>query len=152
MSIELINKDHYSIEIERKEDRVNILLVENEAFGERILVGAEERKEFLTPWINMLIRHKKEAGIKGTMDLARKLEHIARFEKGKQEKGFLTLKSINTDIINLRKAFLEKEEEAKKRKKISEQTELCKNAFLLLQGVFAILNIIPYFAAPIRRI
>ena len=42
MSIELINKDHYSIEIERKEDRVNILLVENEAFGERILVGAEE--------------------------------------------------------------------------------------------------------------
>ena len=112
MSIELINKDHYSIEIERKEDRVNILLVENEAFGERILVGAEERKEFLTPWINMLIRHKKEAGIKGTMDLARKLEHIARFEKGKQEKGFLTLKSIN-----LRKALLEKEEEAKKRKK-----------------------------------
>ena len=111
MSIELINKDRYSIEIERKEDRVNILLVENEAFGERILVGAEERKEFLTPWINMLIRHKKEAGIKGT------LEHIARFEKGKQEKGFLTLKSINTDIINLRKAFLEKEEEAKKRKK-----------------------------------
>ena len=76
MSIELINKDHYSIEIERK-----------------------------------------ETGIKGTTDLARKLEHIARFEKGKQEKGFLTLKSINTDIINLRKAFLEKEEEAKKRKK-----------------------------------
>ena len=60
MSIELINKDHYSIEIERKEDRVNILLVENEAFGERILVGAEERKEFLTPWINMLIRPKKK--------------------------------------------------------------------------------------------
>ena len=117
MSIELINKDHYSIEIERKEDRVNILLVENEAFGERILVGAEEREEFLTPWINMLIRHKKETGIKGTMDLARKLEHIARFEKGKQEKGSLTLKSINTDIINLRKALLEKEEEAKKRKK-----------------------------------
>ena len=117
MSIELINKDHYSIEIERKEDRVNILLVENEAFGERILVGAEEREEFLTPWINMLMHHKKEAGIKGTMDLARKLEHIARFEKGKREKGFLTLKSINTDIINLRKAFLEKEEEAKKRKK-----------------------------------
>ena len=117
MSIELINKDHYSIEIERKEDRVNILLVENEAFGERILVGAEEREEFLTPWINMLIRHKKETGIKGTMDLARKLEHISRFEKGKQEKGFLTLKSINTDIINLRKVFLEKEEEAKKRKK-----------------------------------
>ena len=117
MSIELINKDHYSIEIERKEDRVNILLVENEAFGERILVGAEEREEFLTPWINMLIRHKKETGIKGTMDLTRKLEHIARNEKGKQEKGFLTLKSINTDIINLRKAFLEKEEEAKKRKK-----------------------------------
>ncbi|MFR5758747.1 MAG: hypothetical protein ACLUE2_12615 [Bacteroides cellulosilyticus] len=59
MSIELINKDRYSIEIERKEDRVNILLVENEAFGERILVGAEEREEFLTPWINMLIRYKR---------------------------------------------------------------------------------------------
>ena len=116
MSIELINKDHYSIEIERKEDRVNILLVENEAFGERILVGAEERKEFLTPWINMLMHHKKEAGIKGTMDLAKKLEHIARFEKGKQEKGFLTLKSINTEISNLRKEFQEKEEQVKIKK------------------------------------
>ena len=77
MSIELNCKDGYNIEIEKKEDRINILLVENEAFGERILVGAEEREEFLTPWINMLIRHKKETGIKGTMDLARKLEHIA---------------------------------------------------------------------------
>lgn len=62
MSIELNCKDGYNIEIEKKEDRINILLVENEAFGERILVGAEERKEFLTPWINMLMHHKKEAG------------------------------------------------------------------------------------------
>ena len=103
MSIELNCKDGYNIEIEKKEDRINILLVENEAFGERILVGAEERKEFLTPWINMLMHHKKEAGIKGTMDLAKKLEHIVLFEKGKHEKGVLALKSINTEIINLRK-------------------------------------------------
>ena len=87
MSIELNCKDGYNIEIEKKEDRINILLVENEAFGERILVGAEERKEFLTPWINMLMHHKKEAGIKGTMDLAKKLEHIVLFEKGKPGKG-----------------------------------------------------------------
>lgn len=117
MSIELICKDGYNIEIERKEDRINILLVGNEAFGERISVRAEERKEFLTPWINMLMHHKKEAGIKGTMDLAKKLEHIILFEKGKHEKGVLALKSINTEIINLRKEFQEKEEEARKKKK-----------------------------------
>ena len=93
MSIELICKDGYNIEIERKEDRINILLVGNEAFGERILVRAEERKEFLTPWINMLMHHKKH------------------------EKGVLALKSINTEIINLRKEFQEKEEEARKKKK-----------------------------------
>ena len=115
MSIELICKDGYNIEIERKEDRIQ--LVGNEAFGERILVRAEERKEFLTPWINMLMHHKKEAGIKGTMDLAKKLEHIVLFEKGKHEKGVLALKSINTEIINLRKEFQEKEEEARKKKK-----------------------------------
>ena len=51
----------------------------------------------------MLMHHKKEAGIKGTMDLAKKLEHIVLFEKGKHEKGVLALKSINTEIINLRK-------------------------------------------------
>ena len=111
MSIELNCKDGYNIEIEKKEDRINILLVENEAFGERILVGAEERKEFLTPWINMLMHHKKEAGIKGTMDLAKKLEHIVLFEK-----GVLALKSINTEIINLRKEFQEKEEQVKIKK------------------------------------
>ena len=116
MSIELNCKDGYNIEIEKKEDRINILLVENEAFGERILVGAEERKEFLTPWINMLMHHKKEAGIKRTTDLAKKLEHIVLFEKGKHEKGVLALKSINTEIINLRKEFQEKEEQVKIKK------------------------------------
>ena len=116
MSIELNCKDGYNIEIEKKEDRINILLVENEAFGERILVGAEERKEFLTPWINMLMHHKEEAGIKGTMDLAKKLEYIVLFEKGKHEKGVLALKSINTEIINLRKEFQEKEEQVKIKK------------------------------------
>ena len=111
MSIELNCKDGYNIEIEKKEDRINILLVENEAFGERILVGAEERKEFLTPWINMLMHHKKEAGIKGTMDLAKKLEHIVLFEKGKHEKGVLALKSINTEIINSGKGGASKNKE-----------------------------------------
>ena len=32
------------------------------------------------------ILSQKEAGIKGTMDLAKKLEHIVLFEKGKHEK------------------------------------------------------------------
>ena len=59
---------------------------------------------------------KKEAGIKGTMDLAKKLEHIVLFEKGKHEKGVLALKSINTEIINLRKEFQEKEEQVKIKK------------------------------------
>ena len=107
MSIELKCRDAYDIEIERKEDRINILLVGNEAFGERILVRAEERKEFLTPWINMLMHHKKEAGIKGTKHLARKLYRMARFEKGKHEEGFLTMESINTEIISLRKKIRE---------------------------------------------
>lgn len=134
MSIELNCKDGYNIEIEKKEDRINILLVENEAFGERILVGAEERKEFLTPWINMLMHHKKEAGIKGTMDLAKKLEHIVLFEKGKHEKGVLALKSINTEIINLRKEFQEKRG-ASKNKEVNVQNcaktpFLTKKAFL----------------------
>ena len=117
MSIELITKDACGIEIERKGNRIDILLVENEPVDQQVIVRAEERIEFLTPWINMLIHHKKEAGLKGTKHLARKLYRMARFEKGKHEEGFLTLESINTDIINLRKAFLEKEEEAKKRKK-----------------------------------
>ena len=131
MSIELNCKDGYNIEIEKKEDRINILLVENEAFGERILVGAEERKEFLTPWINMLMHHKKEAGIKGTMDLAKKLEHIVLFEKGKHEKGVLALKSINTEIINLRKEFQEKEEQVKINVQNCAKTPfLTKKAFL----------------------
>ena len=62
------------------------------------------------------ILSQKEAGIKGTMDLAKKLEHIVLFEKGKHEKGVLALKSINTEIINLRKEFQEKEEQVKIKK------------------------------------
>lgn len=102
MSIELITKDACGIEIERKGNRINILLVENEPVDELVVISAEERIEFLTPWINMLIHHKKEAGLKGTKHLARKLYRMARFEKGKHEEGFLTLESINTEIISLK--------------------------------------------------
>ena len=116
MSIKLISKDAYYIEIERKEDRIDILLVENEAVDEQVVVKAEERIEFLTPWINMLIHHKKEAGLKGTKHLARKLYRMARFEKGKHEEGFLTMESINTEIINLRKEIRDEELEMKKKK------------------------------------
>lgn len=59
MSIELITKDACGIEIERKGNRINILLVENEPVDELVVISAEERIEFLTPWINMLIHHKK---------------------------------------------------------------------------------------------
>ena len=117
MSIELINKDGFDIQIERKENRIEILLVENEAFDKHIRVRAEERKEFLKPWINMLISRKKEAGLKGTMHLARKLDCIALFEKGKHEEGFLSLESINTEIINLRKKIREEEMERRKKEK-----------------------------------
>ena len=111
-----MSKDACGIEIERKGNRIDILLVENEPVDQQVVVRAEERIEFLTPWINMLMHHKKEAGIKGTMDLAKKLEHIVLFEKGKHEKGVLALKSINTEIINLRKEFQEKEEQVKIKK------------------------------------
>ena len=67
----------------------------------------------------MLIHHKKEAGLKGTKHLARKLYRMARFEKGKHEEGFLTMESINTEIINLRKKIREEKlgMEKKKEKK-----------------------------------
>ena len=65
MSIELISKDACGIEIERKGNRIDILLVENEPVDQQVIVRAVERIEFLTPWINMLIHHKEEAGLKG---------------------------------------------------------------------------------------
>lgn len=107
MSIELISKNACGIEIERKGNRIDILLVENEPVDQQVVVRAEERIEFLTPWINMFIHHKKEAGLKGTKHLARKLYRMARFEKGKHEEGFLTMESINTEIISLRKKIRE---------------------------------------------
>ena len=41
---------------------------------------------------------------------------MARFEKGKHEEGFLTMESINTEIINLRKEIRDEELEMKKKK------------------------------------
>ena len=149
MSIELIKKDGYDIEIERKENRINILLVENEAFDERIVVKAEMRKEFLTLWINMLIHHKKEARLKGTMHLARKLDRIALFEKGKHEEGFLVLESINTEIINLRKELREKETERKKR---SNYVKLWKNRLFNTKRRFCHSEYYSLFRAAIRQI
>ena len=117
MSIELNCKDGYNIEIEKKEDRINILLVENEAFVERMIVKAGEREEFLTPWVRKLIGQKKEAGLKGTKQLARLLNRSTVFEKDKNEKGFISVESLNTEIIKLRKALLNEQKEDGKRKK-----------------------------------
>ena len=78
MSIELINKDAYDIQIEREENRINILLVENEAVDERMIIKACEREDFLTPWVQKLIKQKKEVGLTGTTHLARLLNRSVR--------------------------------------------------------------------------
>ena len=41
---------------------------------------------------------------------------MARFEKGKHEEGFLTLESINTEIISLRKEIREEKAGMEKKK------------------------------------
>lgn len=64
-----MKKDGYNIRVERTENRINILLVENEAFDGRMIIKAGEREEFLTPWVRKLIGQKKEAGLKGTKHL-----------------------------------------------------------------------------------
>ena len=130
MSIELISKDACGIEIERKGNRIDILLVENEPVDQQVIVRAEERIEFLTPWINMLIHHKKEAGLKGTKHLARKLYRMARFEKGKHEEGFLTLESINTEIISLRKEIREEKAGMEKKKEKQRKLFVCVKNFM----------------------
>ena len=118
MSIELTSKDAYDIQIEREENRINILLVENEAVDERMIVKASEREEFLTPWVQKLIRQKKEVGLKGTTHLARLLNRSVAFEKGKNEKGFISPKSLNSEIIKLRKALRSEGKEGGKKKKL----------------------------------
>ncbi len=45
-----MKEDSYDIQIERAENRISILLVENEAFDGRMIVKAGEREEFLPPW------------------------------------------------------------------------------------------------------
>ena len=116
MSIELIKEDAYDIQIEREENRINILLVENEAVDERMIVKACEREDFLTPWVQKLIGQKKEIGLKGTTHLARLLNRSVAFEKGKNEKGFISPKSLNSEIIKLRKALLNEGKENRKKK------------------------------------
>ncbi len=112
-----MKKDGYDIQVERTENRINILLVENESFDGRMLVNAGEREEFLTPWVRKLIEQKKEAGLKGTKHLAELLNRSTVFEKDKNEKGFISVKSLNTEIIKLRKALLNEQKEDGKRKK-----------------------------------
>lgn len=112
-----MKKDGYDIQVERTEYRINILLVENEAFDERMIVKAGEREEFLTPWVRKLIGQKKEAGLKGTKQLVRLLNRSTVFEKDKNEKGFISVESLNTEIIKLRKALLNEQKEDGKRKK-----------------------------------
>ena len=110
-----MKKDGYDIRVERTENRINILLVENEAFDGRMIIKAGEREEFLTPWVRKLIGQKKEAGLKGTKHLARLLNRSTVFEKDK--KGFISVESLNTEIIKLRKALLNEQKEDGKRKK-----------------------------------
>ena len=112
-----MKKDGYDIQVERTENRINILLVENEAFDGRMIVKAGEREEFLTPWVRKLIGQKKEAELKGTKHLARLLNRSTVFEKDKNEKGFISVESLNTEIIKLRKALLNEQKEDGKRKK-----------------------------------
>jgi len=110
-----MKEDGYDIQIERAENRINILLVENEAFDGRMIVKACEREEFLTPWVRKLIGQKKEAGLKGTTHLARLLNRSIAFEKDKNEKGFISPESLNSEIIKLRKEMLkERKEDGKK--------------------------------------
>lgn len=119
MSIELINRDGYDIQIEREENRINILLVENEAFDERMIVKADEREEFLTLWVWKLIGQKQDAELKGTKHLARLLNRSVLFEKDRNRKGFISLESLNSEIIKLRKALVnegKRNEPGKKRK------------------------------------
>ena len=111
-----MKEDGYDIQIERTENRINILLVENEAFDGRMIVKAGEREEFLTPWVRKLIGQKKEAGLKGTTHLARLLNRSIAFEKGKNEKGFISPESLNSEIIKLRKEMLKERKEDGKRK------------------------------------
>lgn len=113
-----MKEDAYDIRIEREENRINILLVENEAVDERIIVKACEREDFLIPWVQKLIKQKKEVGLTGTTHLARLLNRSVAFEKGKNEKGFISPKSLNSEIIKLRKALLNEGKEDKKKKKL----------------------------------
>lgn len=92
------------------------MLVENEKFDERISVKACEREDFLIPWVQRLIKSKKETGLKGTQHLARLLNRIAVFEKDKNENEFISVESLNTEIIKLRKAMMDELKEDGKRK------------------------------------
>ena len=112
-----MKKDGYDIRVERTEYRINILLVENEAFDGRMIVKAGEREEFLTPWIRKLTGQEKEAGLKGTKHLARLLNRSAAFEKDKGMEGFLSTESLNNEIINLRKALMDEEKKGRLKKK-----------------------------------
>jgi hypothetical protein len=81
-----MKKDGYDIRVERTEYRINILLVENEAFDGRMIVKAGEREEFLTPWVRKLIGLKMAAGLKGARRLARLLHRCTVFEIENEQK------------------------------------------------------------------
>ena len=117
MSIELIDKDGYDIEIERNGNRIDILLVENEAFDGRIVIKADEREDFLIPWVQRLIEHKEKTGPKGTKQLAKLLNRSVLFEKNKNKAEFISVESLNTEIIKLRKALLNEREKTRQRRK-----------------------------------
>lgn len=117
-----------------------------------MIVKAGEREEFLTPWVRKLIGQKKEAGLKGTKHLARLLNRSTVFEKDKNEKGFISVESLNTEIIKLRKALLnEQKEDGKERNRTGRFCKIVVFAPFPHEKAQSHLKYYPFFCAAIRQ-
>lgn len=69
------------------------------------------------PWIRKMDRMEKMGENIRTMRIATLLDGCARFRKGKNKEGFLSTKSINNEIIKLRKEAKDERKEKGKRTK-----------------------------------
>ncbi|WP_300697910.1 hypothetical protein [uncultured Bacteroides sp.] len=107
----------HRLKVENTKDGIEVLLVENEHIDERVIVEAEEREEFLMPWIKKLIRMEKQEEAFGTMRIATLLNRCARFRKEKNRKGFLSVESINNEIIKFRREITKEKKGKRKRDK-----------------------------------
>lgn len=97
--------------------REYIIIKGNERIDDRIIIEAEERKEFLIPWIRKIGRMEKKGESIRTMRIATLLNGCALFKKGKSREGFLSTKSLNNEIIKLRKELKEEKTEKDRRTK-----------------------------------